>query len=301
MNLHDLLEDAVADVEPTDRLAELRARTASPARAAARPWWWAAGATVVATAAAVTVVAVIDDDPAETGHDHHHMATHPAATTQVGPAYFIAATPDGDRLYRVFDQVPAGEPLQAALDRLQEAPADPDYRTAWPVGSLDSAVVGDGTIDVELGGTSALRMTDQLGVQQVVQTLQGVVGEQLPVRFLQNGQETIGTVDADPLLLNPVSISDPAEGNEYDRSFTARGRVRTGQRSLEWSIFDGPAAVTRVAGGTVGIVRGDGTFSPWSADVDLTGLAPGTYTFSVGNRDLGYALTFTDTRTIVVR
>ena len=33
--LADLLQDAVADVEPADRIAEIRERTAGPARSAA--------------------------------------------------------------------------------------------------------------------------------------------------------------------------------------------------------------------------------------------------------------------------
>lgn len=301
MNLHDLLEDAVAGVEPTDRLADLRARTASPARAA-RPWFWAAGATVVATAAAVTVVAALDHDPVETGHDHHHMATQPPATTQLVPAYFIGAAPDGDRLFREFDEVPTGDPLQAALNRIQQTPSDPDYSTAWPAGSLESAVVGDGTIDVELGPVDLDVPHPHLAEQQVVQTLQGALGEQLPVRFLSNGVETNDTVNADPDVLNPVSISDPAEGNEYEGSFTARGRVASsGVISVRWAIFDNPDPVSSVASGTADVADGEGAFSPWTADVDLAGLAPGTYVLSVGTSDLGYAVTYTDTRTIIVR
>ena len=291
MNLHDLLEDAVADVEPTDRIDAIRARTASPARTAARPWWWAAGATVVATAAAVCVVAIVDQDPPAPGHDQHGMVMDPPASSQLVAAYFVGDGPNGPRLFREFDEVPVGDPLQVALDRLQRSPRDPDYRSAWPAGSLESATVGDGTIDVELGDTLAMRMTDQLGVQQVVQTLQGALGRQLPVRFLQNGEDTIGAVSADPGVLNPVSISDPAEGNAYEGSMIARGRTSDDQ--VTWELRRPGGSVVKQ--GYLDLEPVDSGLSPWELTVDLADVAPGTYTFATAGGGS------TDTRTIVVR
>ena len=69
MDLQDLIHDAVAGVEPADRLTAIQARTATPARAARR-WWYAAGGVALATAAAVTVVAVVGDDDPAPGHHH---------------------------------------------------------------------------------------------------------------------------------------------------------------------------------------------------------------------------------------
>ena len=97
-DLHDLLHDAVDDIEPADRLAELRARTASPAHAA-RPWFYAAGATVLATAAAVAVVAVMDGGPAPVGPSHEGMHHSDGPSTTPGPplvpVYYLG---DGDLL-----------------------------------------------------------------------------------------------------------------------------------------------------------------------------------------------------------
>lgn len=294
-DLHDLLHDAVDDIEPTDRLVELRARTADPARAAARPWFWAAGATVLATAAAVAVIAVVtNDDPASDPHHEHHVASDPALREQVVPVYFLG--PDGSGLVREFDRVPGGDLLQAALDRMQQPPSDPDYFTVWPAGSFRTATVGDGAIDVEIG--DAILQPDN--VQQVVYTVQAAVGEQLPVRFLEEGRP-VSRFNALPQLdvLYPVNISDPAEGNEYAGSFTARGRVRTTELLLVWDVLAGQ---TVVASGNTTIDPGQGSFSPWSAEVDLSGLAPGRYTFRVSTGNVGYgAEPFADTRTINVR
>ena len=134
MNLSDLLHDVVDGVDPADRLAEIRARTASSRTRTARRWY-AAGGAALATAAAVTAFAVVSPD----SPDRAGPAT-PTTDTQLVAVYFIGDTPDGPRLYREFDRVPAGDPLQGALGRIQQPPADPDYRTAWRPGSRRSEI-----------------------------------------------------------------------------------------------------------------------------------------------------------------
>jgi hypothetical protein len=100
-------------------------------------------------------------------------------------------------------------------------------------------------------------------------------------------------------VLSPVSISDPAEGNEYAGTMIARGRVRSTELLVDWAVLDGQ---TVVASGNPTIDTGQGSSSPWSAEVDLSGLAPGRYTFRVSTGNVGYgAEPFTDTRTINVR
>jgi hypothetical protein len=299
VNLHELLEDAVADVEPADRLSELRARTASPARAAARPWWWAAGATVAATAAAVAVVAVVADDGTDPGHHHHDMATEPPTMTELVPAYFVGPSPGRDRLYREFDEVPAGDPIQGALDRIQQAPGDPDYRTTWAPGSFDSAELLDGTIQVEVG-TAGLPAPGGIAAQQLVYTLQGAAGARLPVQLLDGGKPIGDPYQAAPAdaVLNRISISDPAEGNSYEDSFVARGRADVRERHVNWDLSDLSGAV--VARG-VAIVGEQEGFEPWEATVDLDDLQPGTYVFTATTDDEAFAAPSTDTRSIVVR
>jgi hypothetical protein len=296
-DLHDLFHDAVDHIEPADRLGELRARTTSPQRAAARPWWWAAGATVLATAAAVAVVAVVGDGSDAPGHHHHDMAMDPPASTQLVAAYFWGMAPNSAYLFREFDEVPAGDPLQAALARIQQPPDDPDYHSAFPPGSFAGVSLGEGTIKVEVADPDAA--VSGVAVQQVVYTLQAAAGERWPVEFFRSGQLVGRPVTASPARLSPVSISDPAEGNEYAGSFTARGRVRTAELTIDWVLVRDDQIVAR---GNPTIHAGKGTFSPWSAEVDLSGLAPGRYTFEAANANVGYgADRFTDTRTITVR
>lgn len=321
-DLRDLLHDAVEDLEPTDRLHELRARTASPERAAARPWFWAAGATVLATAAAVAVVAVLSDGSDAPGHHHHDMAMSPTPSRS-GPlvaAYYFADTPDGPRLFREFDRVGPGNPLEVAQDALTSAAVDPDYRTAWPTGSItDTGFDGigdDGQISVVLDRSSMLHQPEglsraeaELAVQQVVYTFQASLQTQAPVRFFYGtgepadqvyGVPTPGPVDADPAVLNAVSISDPAEGNDYSGSMIARGRVSSDESEVWWRIANQQAVV---AEGTAAVSGRGGGFRAWEFDVDLLGLAPGTYTFTVlSYPSAGFgADPPADTRTINVR
>jgi hypothetical protein len=322
-DLHDLLHDAVDAIEPSDRLADLRARTADPVHAAARPWFWAAGATVLATAAAVVIVAVVSSGPGDPdpAHHRHSMATDPTPTPagSLVATYYFADTSRGPRLFREFDQIEADKPLEAAQESLMSDAADPDYRTAWPAGSIaDTGFDGigdDGEISVVLDRSSMLHRPEglsheeaELAVQQVVYTFQAALQTQAPVSFYYGmgepadqvyGISTPGPVDADPSALNPVSISDPAEGNEYSGSFTARGRVRSSERTLRWNVVLG--AHTIAASGTATIDAGEGSFSPWSAEIDLSGVAPGTYGFVVSTSDGAYDYTFADTRTIIVR
>ena len=50
-------------------------------------------------------------------------------------------------LYREFGSVPPTvNPLEAAVDGLMTDAVDPDYRTAWKIGWLDSASTADGPL-----------------------------------------------------------------------------------------------------------------------------------------------------------
>jgi hypothetical protein len=294
--LAELLHDAVADVEPADRIHEIRERTANPARSAARPWLYAAGATVLATAATVTAFAVLGNEPTRDAAPSHG---HEAETFLV-PAYFIGDTPQGERLYREFDEVEGHDELEAALARIGQPAADPDYRTAWGPESFESVTLREGSIDVEFDHWMA--DPDELSLQQVVYTLQGTLQSTLPVRFLQDG-EPLMTVDALPQLdvLSLVSISDPAERNSYEGSFIARGRASSYEANVPWEIRDGDTVVKH------GFATAEGWMDrlyEWKTDVDLTGIAPGVYTFVAMTDDPSAgegAGPFTDTRTITVR
>ena len=73
--LSELLSQAVSDLEPADRLADIRTRTKVAPMSSRRPWLFAVGGAVVATAATVTAIAYAGhlgspsaDDPGPVGH-----------------------------------------------------------------------------------------------------------------------------------------------------------------------------------------------------------------------------------------
>lgn len=297
MNLSELLHDAVADVEPANRIDEIRDRVAEPSRAA-RPWWYAAGGVVLATAAAVTAFAVVGDGSRDGGDGRDGVATSPG--TVLVPAYFLGDTPRGERLFREFDEATGDDALQAALDRIEQPAADPDYRTPWTASSFGDVMLADGVIHVELGDPASAVLSDDLAVQQVVYTLQGAAQERLPVRIGDT------TYEAQPQneVLSLMSISDPAEGAVYERGvFTARGRANVHEGTVAWEVRDA-SRQTVEAGYATALGTGDRLYL-WETEVDLSGLAPGVYEFlAASTRPSGGAelsLLDADTRTIIVR
>jgi hypothetical protein len=305
-DLTELLNDAVDDVEPTDRLEAIRARTAAPARAA-RPWWYAAGGVVLATAATVTVVAVVQGGPSgDGGHHDHDVATDPTVQTVLMPAYFLGDTPMGPRLYREFNQVRANDPLEGALARIQRPASDPDYATAWPHGSFTSAYLGtNDTIKVDLGTADVEGAgAEDLGVQQVVYTLQGTLGRQLPVQFVRDGEPVGAPVDALPQndVLSLVNISDPAEGMAYSGSIIARGRANSFEATVPWEIQDEDGK--QVLSGFATATGTQDRLYPWEVRIDVSDLPFGFYTLVAMTADPSEGEgpdPFTDTRTIIVR
>lgn len=315
------LDDAVSDVEPADRLGRIRART-TRATARRRRGWAVVGGAVVAAAAVVVAVAVVpsgDDGDAEVADPGPSSTTGPTTTgqppsgsptTDLGlpeattPVYYVGrgggADGAGPVLYRYFE--PAGDPLEL----LTSTPSDPDYETWWTPGDLRSWRQSDDAIVVRVADD--VTGAERLAWQQVVYTLQAVTETTLPVRF-ENAQGTVGTIGREaPLdVLSHVSISDPAEGNVYQGSFVARG-VANG--------FEGNVACRLVTAEQTPVWQGatiagwlEDRLFPWELDVDLGGVAPGTYTFTCSTDDpTGGAEggapgtgTFTDTRSITVR
>ena len=322
--LSELLRDAVADVEPADRLAAIRARTTSPQRAAARPWWYAAAATGLAAAAAVGAFAVLDgDDAPEPGPAHHSHATDPSPTASVTvhsvPAYFIGDTPRGPRLFREFDLRTGTAGLDAAIAELQEAPDDPDYRTAWQPGSLTAGEPRGDVYTVELGdaslhdrpaGMSAEEA--RLAIEQVIYTVQAAAHARVPVQFLLDGNpinEVYGVPASEALanapqldVLSLVQINDPVEGLEVTGSFTARGAASSFEATVPWEIRDGDTVVEQGFATATGWMD---RLYPWETRIDVSGLEPGEYTFAAMTDDPSGgaegAEPFVDTRTIIVR
>jgi hypothetical protein len=259
------------------------------------------------------------DDGAPVAQEPQHRAA---------AIYFVGRTPDGPRLYREFQSVPAASGTEAvteALDRLEAGPEDPDYRTVWPAGSFTDVSVTSDQVVVSLGDaavapTSATRKDVDLGIQQVVFTAEAGVGRALPVVFEHDGApakrvlgakiptRSVGRAAQDSTLA-PVNISDPSEGSSVDADFlVARGtvlddhKVRLAlQRTSSGDLIPETVETQPITDGSV-VVRG---MRQWESHIDVSSLGPGTYILvaqapaSGSGRDPLKAAT--DTRTFVVR
>lgn len=332
-----LVSDAVADVEPSDRLDELRARTSPGSRPAHRSWLYAGGGAVLATAAVITVIAMLTGGsrPAADPALGPGPAAQPsAATTAPGSpsspsdpktltvaSYYVGSTPRGPRLFREFDQRAGVGQLDTAIQSLNGAPTDPDYDNPWPEGSFagasissDSTVIEVDLVDAPPHDRPAQMSTDEaeMAVQQVVYTLQAAVQSRALVQFRVDGKpidRVLGINTREPLtnapqleVLSHVSISDPAEGASATGSLQVTGAANSNEATLHWQLLAGDP-----------VAEGSFTADGWlgeklfafSGRVDLTGVPPGRYTLAVQTDDpSGGAEGFgpdTDTRTVVVQ
>lgn len=336
--LSELLHDAVAHVEPAERLGAIRARTSAPARR--RPATLLAyGGAVLAAAAAVTAVAVVgpavlsSDEPgpagpatspaptAEPSATDSPSASAPPVAVRAVAGYYLGATPAGDRLYREFRSVESPDDGPgASLSLLTTQPADPDYRTLWPEGSFAGSEVEGDRITVALADEDLLdrpgSMTEdeaRLSVQQVVYTLQAYAQERLPVEFTLAGSpvdRVLGRPTPEPVTAEPplsvlslVNLTTPEESASVGRTFPVEGVANSPEANVPWALQD--TAGTTVAEGffTAEGWMGERLF-PFSGSVDASTLPSGSYLLVVATDDPsggeeGFGA-FTDTRTVVL-
>jgi hypothetical protein len=216
----------------------------------------------------------------------------PAESVTV-PAYFVGDTPQGPRLFREFQKVEATDPLDAAAALVTSGNAlDPDYRTLFPAGAVDDVSRDGGVFVVEMAdGSWATRAPGmsaadaKLAVQQLVHTLQGVAQTRDPVTFRVGGQpSTIFGIDsadgignAKPLtVLGLVNVTAPEQGSSADGSLTASGVASSFEATVPWQIRQGDDVVQD------GFATAEGWIDklyPWETQIDISGLAPGEYTF----------------------
>lgn len=206
------------------------------------------------------------------------------------PVYFVGDTPRGPRLFAEQREVEADNPLEeaAALMAAGDA-ADPDYRTLFPEGGGFESIEYDGdkfavTLRDDAWNTPAPGMTEaeaKLAVQQLVYTLQGVEGAEVPIVVLPSGMlfgdaPVVGA--ADELSTRAlVNVLSPAEGATVTDTFTASGEASSFEATVPWQVRD-EAGETVLEGFSTAEGYIDGLY-PWQAEVDVSELAPGTYTF----------------------
>jgi hypothetical protein len=314
-DLSTLLHDAVADVEPADRLAEIRQAVEPTPR---RFGWYAAGGSLLAAAAAVTTIVVVTSQHAPKAEDPGPLnpptSVEPTPAPDLGPVpvYFVGDTPRGERLFREF-QLLGGRGAVVAAQAATGTPDDPDYRTLWPAGSVAQVEVRDGVIHVTIADealhdrpASMTPAQAELAIQQMIYTVQGAEGGgRLPVQFrlgVNPVDQVFGVPTSEPLanapeldVLSLMSISDPREGLVVSDQLIARGAASSFEGNVQWELRAEDGTVVRQGFTTAGM---DTHLIPWETEpIDVSDLDPGTYVFSARTEG---GKPFTDTRTIVI-
>ncbi|CUR54245.1 conserved hypothetical protein [metagenome] len=338
--LRRLLDETVADLDPADRLDAIRARTRRSTRSDSdtikRPWFWGTLGAAVATAAVVGGFALLNDErptadpapittPSDTATDPQvtpsQDPTSAGGETVVAGVYYTGDTPRGPRLFREFHQVPAADRLLASLEQATAQPSDPDYRSDWPAGSFTSAgfdgVGTDGVYSITLADASlrdrpAGMTADEAGiaVEALIYTIQAAGQTRAPVQFYLDSNpidQVYGVPTAEPLaqgdpleVLSLVNLSNPAEGATVSGRLQVDGVASSYEATVPWQLLDGSTEVAQgffTAGGYVDRLY------PFADDIDLTGVAPGTYTLRVQTDDPSGGEgpgPFVDTRTVTV-
>lgn len=322
--LAELITDAVADVEPADRLAEIQERTA-PRRT--RRGWYAAGGAMLAAAAAVTAIALAANQAAPEAEEDPPIGSPTSSPTPTPgesayAVYYVGETPMGLRLYREFQRAAGVNSLPAAIHLIESSSFDPDYRTLWQPGSFETAqfVPDIGVIQVNLADSS-LRARPAgmsaagagLAIQQVIYTLQAAAKERHPVQFRWNGNpidQVYGVPTSEPLPNEPilavnshVQLSTPDEGQTFPVNGTIHvsGAANSFEANVVWRLqrWEGTEIVAR------GYFTAEGHMAerlfPFVGDIKLEGIPAGRYLLSVSTDDAsGEGKFFTDDRLITI-
>lgn len=332
--LRSLLHDAVAGVEPADRLGEIRRRTRRRTPRRWAPLLVGAGAVAATVVTAGFVVSALNSNGTDDDTPVADSSTSPGVPpTAAAGIYFVSDSPTGPRLYREFQSVgAAADPQQKVLLSLQRltadaGPKDPDYRTLWPARSFADVEVDDDRIVIDLANPAALAVgaegtaLGRYGVQQAVYTAEAALREALPVSFHYDGEpaRTVLGVKVGALVERdrgydvtaPVNISDPGEHLAVDSGvLSANGTMATNVPFVAWrlerggtTLRQGRAIPTDITGADASATLGAPGWR--TGDIDLSGLPAGDYVFRVTTELQGQTsdetVRFSDTRTITVR
>ena len=320
-----LLHEAVGDVEPADRLTEIR--SAVRRRRSRRLWLISGGGAAIAAAATVAAVALVSH-PRPSAEPEPGPLTQPPSSS--GPTatpppsvhteaiYYLGGSQDEPKLYREFRALTGLATPASSLDALTSSPDDPDYRTLWPADSFASVLVTDYVITVEVADpalrdrpASMSQAEAEASIQQVIYTLQAFAQARLAVQFTYQGNpidQVLGVPTSEPLsnapileTLSRVNLTTPQEGQEVSGTLDAEGVSNSFEANVPWLIED--SSGTDVASGNF-TAEGyqDVKLFPFSGSIDVSSLDPGTYTFIVFTDDPSGAGKFDqDSRTVIIR
>jgi len=327
--LTTLLHESVDDVEPTDRLTQVRAGVRR--QRTRRLWVISGGGAVIAAAASVAVIAAVSSPRTSAGPEPG-PATNPTSITPPStsasteptpppgvavPVYYLGDSNGQPKLYREFHHEPVATPV-SSLIALTSTPDDPDYRTLWPTGAFAGADQGNDLITVQLADGSLhdrpptmSAAEAEASIQQVVYTMQAMAQQRLPVQFTLNGNpidQVLGVPTSEPLAnapilqtLSRVNLTTPAEGQEVAGTLDVEGVSNSFEANVPWLIED--SAGTDVASGAI-TAEGymDTKLFPFHDSLDVSSLDPGTYTFIVMTDDpSGAGNVDQDSRTVIIK
>ena len=304
-DLRIALHHAVDDVEPTEQLTAIRART----RHRVRTRWFAAGGSLLAAATAVAVVLAVTGPSSTTAADPagDSGSRTPEELSTPQSVYYLGPGPSGpdapeSMLFRAIETGPT------MLDLLMTTPSDPDYATRWPRGSLLSYEVKDAEIEVVVSDDAPV--LDELARQQLVYTIQAYERSTLPVVLIHEVVEpsTGGPIESAPELdvLSHMSIDQPSEGAvvaREDGALVVTGRGNSFEASGQCSLLSEDGAEV---GATLAQMDGwiESRLYPSDLSIDLADVPVGTYALTCITDDpTGGAEgpgTYTDTRTVIV-
>lgn len=225
--------------------------------------------------------------------------SRPAETDEPGrtvvvEVFFVGDTPRGPRLFAEQHAVDAEDPLNAAAALLTSGGTkDPDYRTLLPEGSFGT-IAHDGDsflVPVQDDGwrqpVGQTKREARLAVQQLIYTLQAVQGvdDQADISLGDTPEESLFGVDvSDGVRPAPeldvrahVNVLSPVEEETVSGSFTAEGLASSFEATVPWEVRD-PSGEVVVDGFSTAEGWIDRLY-PWTAEVDVSGLQPGEYTF----------------------
>jgi hypothetical protein len=317
-DLGTLMREAVEHVDPMPRQRELwdGVNVATKRRTRNRTVGGLLAAAVLVTGG--VVAATHQHSGHEVSPSGPPRAVDRSSARFVYGIYYVGQTPYGPRLYREFRAGSAKDKnLADALSLLEATPVDPDYQTSWHDGQLLGATVVNGVIDVEVDPSTTGPLEgvpgSDLVVQQAIYTLQGVVGDRLPVQFMANGSpvaEVFGVPTGEPLTQAPeldvlalVSISDPSDRRVVEDYFSARGVASSFEGNVPWQL-EAPDGTVVEHGNATSFGSEDHLY-PWATGhIDVSGLDPGEYTFKVMTDDPSDGEgpgPYVDTRAIIVK
>jgi Immunoglobulin-like domain of bacterial spore germination len=126
----------------------------------------------------------------------------------------------------------------------------------------------------------------KLAAQQLVYTFQGIQQERLPV-LVQLGSEPVPLFGIDTSkglkaapqndVLAFVNVTEPAQDAAVSGTFTASGVANSFEATVPWKILDHHDK--QVLDGFATAEGWGDQLYPWEAQVDVSSLAPDTYTF----------------------